>query len=65
MNKLQVILLLLFFTIVVFGQTKKDKEIITEDQEAKQAFLETDQGMDKLFGSCYGYVIFPNVVKAV
>ena len=63
MKKIPVILLLLSFSIVTFSQTKKDKEIISESKEAKQAFLETDKGMDTFFGQCYGYVIFPNVGK--
>ena len=63
MKKITVLLLLLACSFVVFGQTKKDKEIIAESKEAKQAFLETDKGMDKFFGKCYGYVIFPNVGK--
>lgn len=63
MKKIPVILLILSFSIVAFGQTKKDKEIIAESKEAKQAFLDTDKGMDKFFGNSYGYVIFPNVGK--
>ena len=63
MKKIPVLLLVLSFSFVAFGQTKKDKEIISESKEAKQAFLETDEGMDKFFGKCYGYVIFPNVGK--
>ena len=63
MKKIPVVLLLLSFSVIVFGQTKKDKEIIAESKEAKQAFLETDKGMDNFFGQCYGYVIFPNVGK--
>lgn len=63
MKKIPVILLILSFSIVAFGQTKKDKEIISESKEAKQAFLDTDKDMDKFFGNSYGYVIFPNVGK--
>jgi len=50
-------------SIVVFGQSKKDLEIIEEGKEAKQGFLETDKDMDKFFASAYGYVIFLNVGK--
>ena len=46
MKKAPVLLLLLSFSILAFGQTKKDKEIIAESKEAKQAFLETDKGTD-------------------
>ena len=64
MRKLSILLLLLTFSMAVFSQSeKKQKEIIDGSKEAKQAFLETDKGMDKFFNSCYGYVIFPNVGK--
>lgn len=63
MKRIPILLLFLSFSIVAFGQTKKDKEIIAGGKEAKQAFLDTDKGMDKFFGNSYGYVIFPNVGK--
>ena len=63
MKKILVMLLSLSFSIVAFSQTKKDKEIIAEGKETKQAFLDTDKGMDKFFANSYGYVIFPNVGK--
>jgi lipid-binding SYLF domain-containing protein len=63
MKNLSVLSLLLLSSIIVFGQTKKDQEIIVGSKEAKQAFLKTDKGMSKFFDSSYGYVIFPNVGK--
>ena len=63
MKKISVLLLFISFSFVAFAQTEKDKEIIAESKEARQAFLKTDKGMDKFFGKCYGYVIFPNVGK--
>jgi lipid-binding SYLF domain-containing protein len=55
--------LLLLASTVVYGQTKKDKEIISEAKETKTTLLELDKGMGKFFSSSYGYVIFPNVGK--
>lgn len=64
MKKLISFVLFLFFSVAVFAQSeKKQQEIIDESSEAKGDFLNTDKGMDKFFGSCYAYVIFPNVGK--
>ena len=63
MKKLSVLVLLFTMSLVVFAQSKKDKEIIKEGKDAKKGFLSTDKGMDKFFNSSYGYVIFPNVGK--
>lgn len=63
MKKLSLLLLSFLFSVAVFAQTKKDKEIISGSKEAKLAFLKTDKGMAKFFNSSYGYVIFPNVGK--
>lgn len=61
-------LLLICLTIclaysVNYGQSEKDKEIISEAQKAKAAFIKKDDGMAKFFNSSVGYVIFPNVGK--
>lgn len=59
----------IFFLIVmsssaVSAQTsKKDKRLVQDCVEAKEDFIETDGLMKNLFGSAYGYVIFPNVGK--
>jgi len=46
------------------GQSaEKKKEIKSDSQEAKAAFLKEDPGMSKFFNGSYGYVIFPNVGK--
>jgi lipid-binding SYLF domain-containing protein len=42
---------------------EKKKEIKSDSQEAKSAFLKEDSGMSKFFNGSYGYVIFPNVGK--
>jgi lipid-binding SYLF domain-containing protein len=64
MKKLISFLLFLLFSVAVFAQSeKKQQEIIDESSDAKGDFLKTDKGMDKFFGSCYAYVIFPNVGK--
>lgn len=63
MKKLLIFSVLFSLSFVLFGQTKKDKETISEGKKAKKALLELDKGMDKFFNSSYGYVIFPNVGK--
>ena len=63
MKKLTFLLLFISTSILVFGQSDKDKEIISESKEAKQGFLEKDKDMSKFFNTCYGYVMFPNVGK--
>jgi lipid-binding SYLF domain-containing protein len=64
MKKLLMLCLVLSFSVVAFGQSdKKDKEIVAQSKEARQAFLDTDKGMAEFFNACYGYVIFPNVGK--
>ncbi len=42
---------------------KKDKKIVADSKDAKEAFIRTDGLMNNLFNSAYGYVIFPNVGK--
>lgn len=42
---------------------KKDKKIVADSKDAKEAFIRTDGLMNNLFKSAYGYVIFPNVGK--
>ena len=63
MKKLLIFSMLFTLSFVLFGQTNKDKEIISEGKEAKKSLLELDKGMDNFFNSAYGYVIFPNVGK--
>jgi lipid-binding SYLF domain-containing protein len=63
MKKLLIFSMLFSLSFVLFGQTKKDKEIISESKEAKKSLLKLDKGMGKFFSSAYGYVIFPNVGK--
>lgn len=63
MKKLSILILTLVFSVAVFAQTKKDKEIISEAKSAKKALIKLDKGMGALFASAYGYVIYPNVGK--
>ena len=63
MKKLLIFSMLFTLSFVLFGQTNKDKEIISEGKEAEKSLLELDKGMDNFFNSAYGYVIFPNVGK--
>jgi lipid-binding SYLF domain-containing protein len=64
MKYLFTLFLLLSFSVLVLAQSDaKKKDIIAESKTAKQAFLEKDESMQKLFESSYGYVIFPNVGK--
>lgn len=59
--------LALAFTAVstsVSGQTSsKEKQLVTDSKEGLKDFIHTDPLMEKLLGSSYGYVIFPNVGK--
>lgn len=63
MKKLSLLLLTFVFSVAVFAQTKKDKEIISESKSAKKSLIKVDEGMKSLFSSSYGYVIYPNVGK--
>jgi len=64
MKNLSTLLLLLLFSVATLAQSEeKKKEVIAESKEAKQAFLDKDESMSKLFEASYGYVIFPNVGK--
>lgn len=57
------ILVLITCSFTLFGQTEKQKEIISDSKEAKKAFIAADAGMEKLFNTSYGYIIFGNVGK--
>jgi lipid-binding SYLF domain-containing protein len=43
--------------------TRKEKKLVTDSEEAKNDFINTDGLMKNLFGNAYGYAIFPNVGK--
>jgi lipid-binding SYLF domain-containing protein len=62
-NILSLVFLLMLSAAVYAQSDKKQKEVIEECSEAKEGFMKTDNGMGKFFGSCYGYVMFPNVGK--
>lgn len=63
MKKLSLILLLLLAIGHAGAQSKKDKEIIKDSNDAKDAFIKQDPQMASFFNKAYGYVIFPNVGK--
>jgi lipid-binding SYLF domain-containing protein len=44
--------------------SRKDKRIIADCQEAREEFIHVDGLMKNLFENAYAYVIFPNVGKA-
>lgn len=48
---------------VVSAQTKKEKKVIRDAEEAKSEFVAKDSYLQTLFTNSYGYVIFPNVGK--
>jgi len=53
----------LLITNVSRAQSDKEKELMVDCDSAKAEFVRTDDGMQKLFASAYGYAIFPNVGK--
>ncbi|HLV39599.1 lipid-binding SYLF domain-containing protein [Xanthomarina sp.] len=54
---------LLLITVGVTAQNDKDKQVISDAENAKATLLEKDPGMEKFFDTSAGYVIFPNVGK--
>lgn len=59
-----VILAALALPATLMGQVSgKDRKLINNSREAKQAFIKTDPMMKSLFDNAYGYVIFPNIGK--
>src|SRR5690606_2220726 len=57
------ILAILFLGFTAAAQDAEQQEIIDDAENAKQAFIAEDPGIQKLFDSSEGYVIFPNVGK--
>jgi len=52
------------FTSGLMAQSaSKEKKLIGDSQAAKAEFIHTDNMMNNLFTSSYGYVIFPNIGK--
>ena len=59
-----IVIICVFNTAVLFGQTTaKKSKIIADSQTAKTEFIKSDPLMKALFDKAYGYVIFPNVGK--
>ncbi|MBO3097360.1 lipid-binding SYLF domain-containing protein [Gelidibacter pelagius] len=46
-----------------FSQTKKDKKIMSDANDAKEALIKADPGLTKYFENAAGYALFPNVGK--
>ena len=54
---------LLFLAFTATAQDAEQQEIIDDAEKAKTAFIAQDKGIEKLFNTSEGYVIFPNVRK--
>ena len=54
---------LLFIGFSALAQNAEQQEIIDDAENARQAFIAEDPGIEQLFTSSEGYVIFPNVGK--
>ena len=54
---------MLFIAVSTIAQSSKDKEIISDSQEAKASFTKQDPSLGGLFSKAYAYAIFPNVGK--
>ncbi|MCX7550069.1 lipid-binding SYLF domain-containing protein [Xanthomarina sp. F2636L] len=54
---------LLFISVGVTAQNDKDKQVISDAENAKATLLEKDPGLEKFFDTSAGYVIFPNIGK--
>ncbi len=63
MKKLNLFICLLLVISYANAQSSKDKEIISDSNDAKAAFIKQDPQMAGFFSKSYGYVIFPNVGK--
>ncbi|HUH29580.1 lipid-binding SYLF domain-containing protein [Gelidibacter sp.] len=46
-----------------FSQTNKDKKIISDAKDAKEALIKADPTLANYFDNAAGYVLFPNVGK--
>ena len=56
-------LAVLFMGFTAAAQNAEQQEIIADAENAKQAFIAEDHGIEKLFETSEAYVIFPNVGK--
>ena len=63
MKKLGLFICSLMVTGFASAQSSKDKEIISDSNDAKAAFIKQDPQMAGFFNKAFGYVIFPNVGK--
>lgn len=55
--------LLLFMPVILFAQNTDQNKIMNDAREAKNAFIQQDPAMSKLFERAEGFVVFPNVGK--
>jgi lipid-binding SYLF domain-containing protein len=63
MKNVRLLTLMLFIAVSAVAQSSKDKEIISDSQEAKGSFTKQDPSLGNLFVKAYAYAIFPNVGK--
>lgn len=54
---------ILFSTMTLTAQNKKDRKIMNDAKKAKKTLLKADSGLERFFENSAGYVLFPNVGK--
>jgi lipid-binding SYLF domain-containing protein len=63
MKNVRLIVCMALITVSAPAQSSKDKEIISDSQEAKASFVKQDPSLGNMFAKAYAYAIFPNVGK--
>ena len=66
MKKLSLVCLLLAGLCIpaaLKAQNDSKDKMLADTKESKAAFIKSDAGLDNLFKTAYGYVIFPNIGK--
>lgn len=61
-NKI-VLMTMLFISIGLFAQSKKDNKVIAAADQVKSTLIQKDAGIQKFIDNSKGYVIFPKVGK--
>ena len=61
--KLTTVLFVMLVSVSITSQTRTDKRIISDASKAKKSLLKAHSGLQQLFDTSAGYVIFPNVGK--
>lgn len=62
-RKAGVLLVFLFLSLGLIAQTAEDREIISDAEQAKEAFIAEDPAIENMFNEAEAYAIFPNVGK--